>query len=273
MKNPVTPAAGAGDILNMLDGTRTFRLLVARQAREGALADKSLQLILDGLSRAVADPAGLPLFGAKSAPGLFAASAATKQAAQKCKDQGLLQVVRLENRGKSSQEICAITENGVAFLLAQLSPRHVLQELVHAVEARQKDVQALVATSQQLLDRLASVKTTTEQIMQHVRQPGAMHSCNGTADGADTWPASIMAYLAERKSASTMEDCPLPELHRRAQQTSPHLSIGQFHDGLRKLHQQEAIYLHPWTGPLYDLPEPALALLIGHEIAYYASRR
>ena len=44
-------------------------------------------------------------------------------------------------------------------------------------------------------------------------------------------------------------------------------------DGLRKLHQQEQIYLHPWTGPLYDLPEPALALLVGHEVAYYASRR
>ena len=28
-----------------------------------------------------------------------------------------------------------------------------------------------------------------------------------------------------------------------------------------------------WTGPLYAIPEPPLALLVGHEIAYYASPR
>jgi hypothetical protein len=42
---------------------------------------------------------------------------------------------------------------------------------------------------------------------------------------------------------------------------------------LRSLHDRERIYLHPWTGPLYALPEPAFALLIGHEVAYYASLR
>ena len=38
-------------------------------------------------------------------------------------------------------------------------------------------------------------------------------------------------------------------------------------------HDLGKIYLHPWTGPLYDIPEPPYALLIGHEIAYYASIR
>jgi hypothetical protein len=51
------------------------------------------------------------------------------------------------------------------------------------------------------------------------------------------------------------------------------LTIGLFHDGLRGLCEAQCIYLHPWTGPLYDMPEPALALLVGHEIAYYASFR
>jgi hypothetical protein len=51
------------------------------------------------------------------------------------------------------------------------------------------------------------------------------------------------------------------------------VTIGQFHDGLRRLHDGATIYLHPWTGPLYELPEPRFALLVGHEIAYYASSR
>jgi hypothetical protein len=51
------------------------------------------------------------------------------------------------------------------------------------------------------------------------------------------------------------------------------LTIGHFHDTLRQLHEEEKIYLHPWSGPLYEIPEPPYAVLIGHEVAYYASTR
>ena len=51
----------------------------------------------------------------------------------------------------------------------------------------------------------------------------------------------------------------------------PPPTIGAFHDCLRQLHADGSIYLHPWTGPLYALPEPAYALLVGHGVAYYAS--
>ena len=51
------------------------------------------------------------------------------------------------------------------------------------------------------------------------------------------------------------------------------MSVGLFHDALRQLHEDHQVYLHPWTGPLYALPEPAFALLVGHEVAYYASIR
>jgi hypothetical protein len=50
-------------------------------------------------------------------------------------------------------------------------------------------------------------------------------------------------------------------------------TIGEFHDCLRRLHAAGSVYLHPWTGPLYALPEPAYALLAGHNVAYYASSR
>jgi hypothetical protein len=80
-------------------------------------------------------------------------------------------------------------------------------------------------------------------------------------------------FLQLRQKQGAVGDCPLPELFRRARLLMPNLTFGQFHDGLRELLEQQKIYLHPWTGPLYDLPEPGLALLVGHEIAYYASVR
>jgi hypothetical protein len=84
---------------------------------------------------------------------------------------------------------------------------------------------------------------------------------------------AIREHLAAWHEAGALSDCPLPELFRRLRFDSPRLTIGQFHDRLRRMHLDEQIYLHPWTGPLYALPEPAYALLVGHEIAYYASLR
>jgi hypothetical protein len=90
------------------------------------LADKSTQLVLDALGRAAVDPAGVPLHGNKKNPGLFAATATAKQAAQRCKDEGYLHVLRTETKGKTSTEVCALTEKGLAYLLAQVSPKQVL---------------------------------------------------------------------------------------------------------------------------------------------------
>jgi hypothetical protein len=82
----------------------------------------------------------------------------------------------------------------------------------------------------------------------------------------------IVVLLDEWRSSSS-GDCPLPELYRRLTERHAGLSIGRFHDLLRHLHDSHRVYLHPWTGPLYELPEPPLALLVGHEVAYYASPR
>ena len=82
----------------------------------------------------------------------------------------------------------------------------------------------------------------------------------------------ILARLADWSGAAG-EDCPLPELFRSLSLLDSQPTIGEFHDCLRRLHADGAIYLHPWTGPLYALPEPACALLAGHNIAYYASPR
>ena len=112
--------------------------------------------------------------------------------------------------------------------------------------------------------------------MQHVNKAGT--SCvppasPAAANGSETWTGTILSYLTRWQSSGASEDCSVPDLYRQARQSSPQLTIGHFHDCLRRLHEQEKIYLHPWTGPLYEIPEPPLALLVGHEIAYYVSIR
>jgi hypothetical protein len=239
------------------------------------MAEKSTQLLLEALGRAAADPAGVPLHASKAGAGLFPATAAARLAAQRCKDEALVKVVRTQTRGKTVQEVCAITEKGLAYLLSQMSPRQILEDLVRAVESRQAQLGDLVAAARQTHDNLDAFKALAEKVLQQV-QAGAVAPlpCDRSApNGAESWTAAALVYLTRWRDSGASEDCPLPELYRVARQAYPKLTVGQFHDGLRQLNEQERIYLHPWTGPLYDLPEPPYALLIGHEIAYYVSLR
>ncbi len=243
------------------------------------MADHSQPLIVAALTRAVAVPAGLALHGGKTAAGLFATSAAARRAAQQCKDQEYLQVLRTETKGRKSSEICALTDKGLAFLLSQVSPRPVLESLLQALEKGAEEVGKLLATAEQTRCSFASLKATAEKALAQLLQrptpatPSAPGPLSNGSNGSGAWKLAIIQHLRSWQQTNTLEDCPLPELLRVARRQYPSLTIGQFHDELRRLNEGEEIYLHPWTGPLYEVPEPPCALMIGHEVSYYASWR
>jgi hypothetical protein len=232
------------------------------------MADKSTQMILDALSRAVAEPAGVSLHGSKAAPGLFPTTAHGKQAALRCQDEGLLRVTRTESKGRFVQAFCAITEKGLAYLASQVSPKKVLEDFVRTLEARQTQVGDLVTAAQRTQASFEALKASAEKVLHQVQDPAS-----GDKPAGQDWARAVLDHLAAWQTARAFEDCPLPDLYQKAREITPALTIGRFHDGLRLLHDQKQIYLHPWTGPLCDLPAPPYALLVGHEIAYYASRR
>jgi hypothetical protein len=236
------------------------------------LADKPTQLILEALARAAAHPEGLPLHSGKGAPGLFAATSAGKLAAQRCKEVGYLRTVTSEPRAKSPIEISAITEKGLAYLLDQVSPKQVLEDFLRALEGRKNQLDQVLDSVRKMQSSLEGLKTTAEAVLHQIQAPGASGPAP-SSNGCDPIPHEIETYLRHWHDSGATGDCALPELYRRVQQSAPQLTIGQFHDGLRRLKEQQRIYLHPWTGPLHELPEPGIALLAGHEIAYYASLR
>jgi hypothetical protein len=247
------------------------------------LVDKSTQLIVDALTRAAAEPAGQPLYAQKSEPGLFPATTLAKSAADRAKAEGLLSVVDSETKGRAIREMCKLTEKGLHFLAKHASPRQVLNDLVRVLEDRQAAVAELTSTAARMAEGLQSLRTVVEQILprlvDHPLSNGV--SMNGTiapsrpavSAASDTLVVEVRDRLAEWHALSgASQDLPLPDLYRRLE-SAGNVSVGQFHDALRQLHDDHQIYLHPWTGPLYALPEPAFALLVGHEVAYYASIR
>jgi hypothetical protein len=233
------------------------------------LADKLTHLVLDALGRAALAPGGTPLVGTRAAPGLFPATAAGRQAAQKARDDGLIRPIAAEPKGKADRY--AATAAGLDYLLRHTSPKQVLDDLARAVEARHAQFTEWLTVARDMHAELAAVREVLSEVAPKLAEPPPAAGYFDP-DAAD-WLADLRAQLADWHAGGAAGDCPLPELFRRLRSAHLALTIGQFHDGLRELHDREQVYLHPWTGPLYALPEPAFALLVGHEIAYYASER
>jgi hypothetical protein len=226
------------------------------------MADRSAQPLLAGLCRAVAEPGGLPLLANRSQPGLFAATSGGRHAAKRCQDEGLVQVLDSPTRGKSAQPLYGLTDKGWHYLLTEAPPKQLLEDFLRVLEARQAQATELLTSARHMQATLDSLRGGIERMLQGLepstltRDPGSLAEL--CLEGLRRWRSS--------------GDCPLPELYRLIHAATP-LTIGQFHDGLRRLHETARVYLHPWTGPLYDLPEPQFALLSGHLVAYYASLR
>ncbi len=242
------------------------------QTREGRLADKSNQLILEALHRAASEPAGAPLFSSKKVPGLFPGGASARPAAEQCQRMGFLRPAPTRIASDETPEAFAITDKGLDFLLSQLSPKQVLEDLAKQFERRQSQVQEIANTARSWLDETAALRDVVSRVIRELpaNGPGTAGALSATLE---RWFEEALTCLRSWPATHASGDCPLPELLRHLSKTTPSLTIGAFHDGLRRLHERQQIYLHPWTGPLYELPEPACALLVGHEIAYYASSR
>ena len=222
------------------------------------MADKAQSFLVSALTRAAATPGGAPLMSSKSEPGLFPPAAAAKPVARRAVDDGLL---RVQPNCQPGREVAVITPKGLQFLLDEANPKAILDDFVRLLERREQQIQDLQQSTRQWSEEVAAMKSVVTRIAPKLRP---------ISDVA----AAILTRLNDwAASAPAGPDCPLPELYRSLTVRTDAPTIGGFHDCLRDLHGRGLIYLHPWTGPLYSLPEPTFALLVGHEVAYYVSLR
>lgn len=255
------------------------------------MADKYTPLILDALTRAAAESSGVPLHGSKSEAGLFPNTAAGKAAAKRCRDDQMLQALPSDPTGKP-RDICTITGRGLQHLMEHVSPKKVLEDFVRILEERRGQVDELLATVLRMAENIDGLKATVAAVLPQVtaaRVPVPTNRINEATNGAASRmngsvavlppkttqadvAAAVQTHLADWATEAA-RDCPLPDLYRAVSCGHPNCSVGLFHDALRHLHDAGRVYLHPWTGPLYAVPEPTFALLVGHNVAYYASAR
>jgi hypothetical protein len=230
---------------------------------------KHLGLQLDALAQAFATPAGAVLFGTKATPGLFPNTASGKAAAREAMERGWLTAIRTETRGKASVEVVTITAAGSAFVMEHTQPHALLGAVEQTLVERTRQMEQLNGMLRLGQEELATLQSRVTSLAARVQASQVMATTVTVHE--PRWEERLAEYLVTRQQSRPAEDCPLPELFHQARAVRPALSVGQFHEGLRQMHAQGRIALQPWTGPLHELPEPDLALMQGHSLAYYAS--
>ena len=207
---------------------------------------------LKALRRLATEPAGRRIYGKGQPPGLFPTrSAAAGRTVSALEQDRLIEIDGLEPAS------ARITAAGRDALVAQDVPKELLEDLLRVAEAQQERLSCLVDEVDTYRQQLTALRELVAAVLGGASSPA----------GPDEDVLAVLQARADAPGATTLSD-----LHAALRRGGP-VSVGQLHDALRRLSAAGAVRLSPWTGPLYELPDPSLALLIGHEVLYYAALR
>ncbi len=247
--------------------------------------DKVTEALVEALRAALSEPGEQRLYRSGKLPGLFAGrTGAAGQAAARALGDGFLEVARSETKGKVVTDWVRLTPRGVEFLHEHESPTRALQEVRDALRVNSEAVPVWLAEMRTNLraldDRLAAdagkwlhrLEALTRRVEEALaRLEAATPLLPPDLTEAHPWAADALGYLDRRRAGGAADGCPLPELFDALRPAHPGLSVADFHDGLRRLHERRSLRLRPADDPA-DLPQPEYALLDGGALLYYAAR-
>lgn len=240
-------------------------------------------LILEALERAMSDPTPRKLHGTKAAPGIFlSASAAAKTAAARCLEQGLIRQVAEQRAGKRVIPLFAVAPVGIAMVLQRSPAPRLLAAMLDAAERTARSVTDCGRMLQEAAQRTQELRETLQRVAGRLQPPDTTQLLKAAAaQGAAPEPAAaaersrglderLVRFVRAHKMQKPLQPLALPELFRHAAAEFSPLSIGQFHDAVRRLATEQRLRLLPYTQAMYQLAEPEYSVIVGREIMYYA---
>jgi hypothetical protein len=246
------------------------------------MIDRVTDVLIEALKQALGDPAAeWRLYKSGKIDGLFPGRGGVGgEAAAKALADGLLELVRTEAKGKTLVEWARLTPRGVEFLNECESPARALHGLRDDLRANQQAVPIWLADMRATLEALDQRLATDAQKWQQRldalarRVEDTLRRIDAAAPPPEVtraypWAADALAYLDRRRGSGANGDCPLPELFGALAREHAGLSVGGFHDGLRRLRERRALRLVPARGA--ELTQPEFALLDGGVVLYYAA--
>jgi hypothetical protein len=260
-----------------------------------AKAAQTDTVALEALSALLADPAPRVMHGSSKQPGVFnGAGAAMKAAACACLGNRWLEPTGdYSGKGKTRKELYRLTAAGLQAVLERSDPHGLLENLGRRLDklhddgallpAKVAELSSLVSTLQhgiqQSADEMrAALRHAEERLkppdLDYVRQvlaesaPQTPATSPAPAPKSD-WTDEALRLIAEQKQRHVFQRLTLPQLYQQLKTKLPHLPLGEFHDGLRSLHEQGRIRLGPYTQALATLDDPRIALYLDREVKYY----
>jgi hypothetical protein len=247
--------------------------------------DRVNEILIEVLKQALSADAEQRLYRSGKLDGLFPGRGGTSaEAAAMALRDGLLEVVRTEVKGKTIIDWVRLTPRGVEHLHAHESPVQALHELRESL-CRSRDAvpvwlsemraalraleEQFITDAQKSQQRLDALTRRVDDALRRLAEATPVLP-KELSDGYP-WSVDALDYLDRRRHAGALGPCPLPELHESLRRTHPALSIGHFHEGLRRLHERRVLRLQPTAG-LADLPRPEFALFDDGAVLYYAAR-
>jgi hypothetical protein len=234
--------------------------------------------LLEALKFAIANPGEHRLFRSGKLAGLFPSRAGSSaEAALLALQEGLLETVRTETRGKIVTEWVRATPKAVGFVHDHDSPKSVLRELKELLDVTRAGVPAWMAEAKrelamlatQFVVRGAAIMTRLDSVAARVesalrRADLYFPTLAAPVSEVVPWAVDALEYLDQRTVIGATGDCPLPELFHAVREKYADLALPSFHDGLRRLHDVRAVRLSESD----EMSEPEYAMLVGDRLVY-----
>ncbi len=244
-----------------------------------------LDLLLDALKIALADPREHRLFQSGKLPGLFRSRyGPPAEAALYAIKEGLFETVRTEAKGRLIVEWVRASPRGVGFVHDHDSPKAVLTDLKQLIGDTRGGVPLWMADVRTEIARLTTqfeerTREMTAKLDELARRvDAALRRIDTAPKLADPvarlipWGETALEYLDRRAAAGAGGPCSLAELFHAVRPEVPALTVPEFHDGLRRLHDTRAVRLCGSTAFPGLQADPEFAMLVGAELCSFVSR-
>jgi hypothetical protein len=246
------------------------------------MSDRITEVLVAALTQALEDPsAERRLYKSGKLDGLFPVrSGVSGEAAARALADGLLDKVRTETKGKTAIEWVRLAPRGVEYLNERQSPAQALHGLRDILRANQQAIPLWLADMRATLQAIDNrLSTDAQKWLQRLdvmvrRVDETLRRLDGAAPPPELaqaypWAAGALAYLERRRGSGASGACPLPELFSALAREHPEISVGAFHEGLRRLREHRALRLLPANGA--ELTQPEFALLDRGLVLYHAA--
>ncbi len=245
--------------------------------------EKRDALLLDGL-RAALSADEHRLYRSGKSDGLFAGkSGLPGDAAALAIREGLLEYSRTEARGRFEIEWVRLTAKGVEYLYQHDSPRAILGEMRQMLATAQSGIpmwqdemlKSLEKLATHITDQMArhldKLESLSKRVEEATRRSEAAPELKASLKELVPWGIEALAYLDHRRASGAASACPMPELFGAVRGKHPAIMMRDFHDGLRRLADNRAVTLTPWSGP-GPIPQPEYAMMAEGKLMYHVGR-